>query len=108
MRTAILGGVLLLGMAVVVTSSVATAAEPTKATPQKTPEKLQSATGTIMQINAASRAFVVSVAGGSQTHFSWTPQTRINGTLSQGAKVTVRFTTLSDGQNVARQISVGR
>ena len=102
------GIVVTLVLAVLWTGAFATAAEPSKAAPRKMPEKLQSATGTIARLDAADRAFVVVVSEGSQTTFHWTPQTKINGTLSQGAKVTIRFTTQSDGQNIAQQISIAR
>jgi len=48
------------------------------------------------------------VTDGPETRFVWTADTKINGTLSPGAKVTVRYTTLPDGQNLAHQISVAR
>ena len=52
---------------------------------------------------------MVSLANDSQElRFVWTNETKINGTLAVGAKVTVRYTTLPDGQNVAHQISVAR
>ena len=41
-----------------------------------------------------------------QRGFVWTNDTKINGTLAVGARVTIRFTTLPDGQNLAHQISV--
>ncbi len=95
MRKATLGGALLL----VLTLGVAAA---------PSPEKMLTATGTISKLQAAERILVVTQAEGTTTQFVWTAETKINGTLSQGAKVTVRYTTLSDGQNLAHQISVGR
>jgi hypothetical protein len=50
----------------------------------------------------------VTLADGSETRFLWTADTKISGTLAPGAKVTIRYTTLSDGQNLAHQISVSR
>jgi hypothetical protein len=102
MQKAILGGVLvvvlLLGEA-----AVTGAAAQEKAGP----EKMQTASGTISKLQAAEHALFVAVSDGSTSRFVWTAETKINGTLSQGAKVTVRYTTLPDGQNLAHQISVG-
>lgn len=71
-------------------------------------EKTLSATGTVSKLDAAERAVVVAVASGSETRFVWTADTKINGTLAPGARVTIRYTTLPDGQNLAHQISVAR
>jgi hypothetical protein len=72
------------------------------------PDKMLTLTGTISKLQAADRTLVVNQADGSAIQLVWTSDTKINGTLSQGAKVTVRYTTLPDGQNLAHQISVGR
>jgi uncharacterized protein (DUF2141 family) len=71
-------------------------------------EKTSTATGTVSKLDAAQHSVVVAVTDGSDTRFVWTADTKINGTLSLGAKVTVRYTTLPDGQNLAHQISVAR
>jgi hypothetical protein len=71
-------------------------------------EKMMTASGTVAKLDAANRAVYVSVAGGSETRFLWAAETKINGTLSQGAKVTIRYTALPDGQNLAHQISVAK
>ena len=71
-------------------------------------EKTSTATGTVSKLDAAQRSVVVAVSDGPETRFVWTADTKINGTLSPGAKVTVRYTTLPDGQNLAHQISVAR
>ncbi|HEX9285847.1 MAG TPA: DUF5666 domain-containing protein [Thermoanaerobaculia bacterium] len=71
-------------------------------------EKTQTATGTVSKLDAAERTVVVAVADGPETKFVWSADTKINGTLAPGAKVTVRYTTLPDGQNLAHQISVAR
>ena len=72
------------------------------------PEKMQTATGNVSKLQASERAVTVALSDGPETRFLWTKDTRINGTLAVGAKVTIRFTTLPDGQNVARQISVSK
>jgi hypothetical protein len=71
-------------------------------------EKMVTATGTVTKLQAADRTIFVAIDRGSETRFVWTAETKINGTLSQGAKVTVRYTAQPDGENLARQISVGR
>ena len=71
-------------------------------------EKTSTATGTVSKLDAAQHTVVVAVTDGPETAFTWTADTKINGTLAPGAKVTVRYTTLPDGQNLAHQISVAR
>ncbi len=71
-------------------------------------EKTSTATGTVSKLDAAERTVVVAVTDGPETRFVWTADTKINGTLAPGAKVTIRYTTLPDGQNLAHQISVAR
>lgn len=71
-------------------------------------EKTLTASGTVSKLDAAQRTVVVAVADGAETTFAWTADTKINGTLSPGARVTIRFTVLPDGQNLAHQISVAR
>ena len=71
-------------------------------------EKTLTAAGTVSRLDAAERTVVVAVTEGPETRFVWTADTQINGTLAPGAKVTIRYTTLPDGQNLAHQISVAR
>ena len=71
-------------------------------------DKTQSVTGTVTRLQAADHAVFVSVGNGQELRFIWTAETRFNGTLSQGAKVTIRYTAQQDGQNLAHQISVGK
>ena len=71
-------------------------------------EKTLTAAGTVAKLDAAERTVVVAVTDGPETRFVWTAETKINGTLAPGAKVTIRYTTLPDGQNLAHQISVAR
>jgi uncharacterized protein DUF5666 len=71
--------------------------------------KMNTASGNVSKLQATDRTLVVALAeGGAETRFVWTADTRINGTLAVGARVTVRYTTLPDGQNLAHQISVGK
>ena len=70
-------------------------------------DKTLTATGNVARLSAAERTVVVALAAdGTETRFVWTAETKINGTLAVGAKVTVRYTTLPDGQNLAHQITV--
>ena len=71
-------------------------------------DKTSTVTGNVTKLSAAERAVTVAVSEGPETRFLWTAETKINGTLAPGAKVTVRYTTLPDGQNLAHQISVSR
>jgi uncharacterized protein DUF5666 len=71
-------------------------------------EKTLTASGTVSKLDAAQRTIVVAVTDGAESTFAWTADTKINGTLAPGARVTIRYTTLPDGQNLAHQISVSR
>jgi len=71
-------------------------------------ERMQTATGNVAKLQASERTVVVKVADGPDARFVWTNDTKINGTLAVGAKVTIRYTTLPDGQNLAHQISVSK
>jgi uncharacterized protein DUF5666 len=71
-------------------------------------EKTLTASGTVSRLDAAQRTVVVAVTDGPETTFAWSADTKINGTLAPGARVTIRYTTLPDGQNLAHQISVAR
>ena len=85
------------GLAFVLVAGIAVAAE-----------KTLTAAGTVSKLDAAERTIVVAVADGPETKFVWSADTKINGTLAPGARVTVRYTILPDGQNLAHQISVAR
>jgi hypothetical protein len=71
-------------------------------------EKMLTASGNVAKLEAANRAVVVKLSDGPETRFVWTNDTKINGTLAVGAKVTIRYTSLADGQNLAHQISVSK
>jgi hypothetical protein len=75
--------------------------------PAAAADRTQTTSGTISRLDAPHQALVVKV-GDEEVKFVWNADTRINGILSQGAKVTVRYATQPDGQNLAFQISVGR
>jgi hypothetical protein len=65
-------------------------------------------TGTISKIQASVRTLSVTLPEGTEAVFVWNSDTKINGTLMAGAKVTVRYTPSADGKNVALQITVSR
>jgi hypothetical protein len=64
--------------------------------------------GTIVKIDAKTRTVVVAVTDGPETTFGWSADTKISGTLSPGARITVRYTAGDDGKNLALQISISR
>ena len=72
-----------------------------------TTEKTLTAAGPVSKLDAAERTVFVTV-GTTETRFVWTADTKINGTLAPGAKVTIRYTMLPDGQNLAHQITVSK
>lgn len=71
------------------------------------PDRSQTVAGTISRLDAARQTLVVKV-GSEEMKFVWNAETRINGVLALGAKVTVRYGEQPDGQNLAYQISVGK
>jgi hypothetical protein len=71
-------------------------------------DKTSTATGNVTKVSASERMVTVALTDGPETRFVWTSETKINGTLAPGAKVTLRYTSLPDGQNLAHQISVSR
>jgi hypothetical protein len=65
-------------------------------------------TGTISRIQASTHSVSVKLPDGGETSFVWNSDTKINGTLMPGAKVTVRYAPSPDGKNLALQITVAR
>lgn len=70
-------------------------------------DRAETVSGTVSRLDAAHQTLVVK-AGSEEVKFVWNAETRINGVLAPGAKVTVRYARRDDGQNLAYQISVGR
>ena len=68
-------------------------------------DKAQTVAGTVSRIDAAKQTLVVKIDSDEKT-FVWNEDTRINGVLAPGAKVTLRFAVQPDGRNLAYQISV--
>jgi hypothetical protein len=71
-------------------------------------DRTLTASGTIVKIDAKTHTVVVAVLDGPETTFGWSADTKISGTLSPGARVTVRYTAGDDGKNLALQITVSR
>jgi hypothetical protein len=72
------------------------------------PDRSITASGTITKLQAAERTIRVTLADGTEAVFTWTADTKINGVLAPGAKVTIRYETGADGRNRAQQISVSK
>lgn len=73
-----------------------------------TPDRALNAAGTITKLQSSERTLTVSLADGSEARFLWNADTKINGVLSPGAKVTIRYGVGADGKNLAQQISVSK
>jgi hypothetical protein len=71
-------------------------------------DKAPTVTGTVSRVAASQRTVEVTLSDGSLERFFWNPETKINGTLTPGAAVTVRYTTGTDGKKLALQINVVR
>lgn len=72
------------------------------------PDRSLNAAGTIAKLQSSERTLTVTLADGSEARFLWNADTKINGVLSPGAKVTIRYAVEADGKNLAQQISVSR
>ncbi|MGH9441669.1 MAG: hypothetical protein ACRD16_05300 [Thermoanaerobaculia bacterium] len=69
-------------------------------------EKTQNSIGVVKEYSAAEHAFSVEEDGGRTVRFVWKKETRFNGVVSTGARVTVRYTPQPDGQNLAQTVGV--
>ena len=70
-------------------------------------DRSQTVSGTISRLDAEHQTLVVKT-GSDEMTLVWNEETRINGVLTPGAKVTVRYGAQPDGKNLAYQISVGK
>ena len=75
--------------------------------PAAAADRSQTVSGTISKLDAPHQTLVVKVVSDELT-LVWNDETRINGVLTPGAKVTVRYGIQPDGRNLAYQISVGK
>jgi hypothetical protein len=96
-----------LALGVIVVAALGAAMLPSAglASPQ---DKAQTATGTVTKVQASQRTVTVALTDGGEAVFVWNPDTKINGTLTPGARVTVRYQPGDGGRNVALQITVAR
>lgn len=69
-------------------------------------EKVQNSVGIVKEYSAASHAFSVEDENGRTVQFVWAKETKFNGVVSAGAKVTVRYTEQGDGRNLAQTVGV--
>ena len=69
-------------------------------------EKAQNSVGVVKEYSAANRTFSVEDEKGRTTRFVWKKETKFNGVVSTGARVTVRYTEQSDGRNLAQTVGV--
>jgi hypothetical protein len=72
------------------------------------PDRALGVTGTVAKLTSSERTLTVTLPDGSETRFLWNADTKINGVLSPGARVTIRYEVTADGKNVAQQITVAR
>ncbi len=69
-------------------------------------EKNLTVTGVVRSYSAVSHAFTVRSDSGESVSLVWTKETKFNGVVAQGARVTVRFTPQSGGSNLAQTVGV--
>ena len=71
-------------------------------------DKAPSVTGTVARVVASQRLVEVTRSDGTTQRFQWNAETKITGTLTPGAAVTIRYSPGTDGSNLALQITVAR
>ena len=77
------------------------------ASPQGAEGGAVTVTGTVSTVKATERTVTIKLAEGGEAQYVWSPDTRITGVLTPGARVTIRY--VADGsQNRALQITVSR
>ena len=69
-------------------------------------EKTISVSGVVQGYSAADRSFSVKADAGGTVLLVWTKETKFNGVVANGARVTVRYTPRPDGANVAQTVGV--
>ena len=85
-------------IAVVLTLSVASLAAAA--------EKTSTVSGVVEGYSAAERSFSVRTDAGGTVALVWTKDTKFNGVVANGARVTVRYTPQAGGANVAQTVGV--
>ena len=79
------------------------AAAPMRAAPA---EKTPVLTGVVEEYSAAQHRFVVKDETGRQVAFTWTRDTKFNGVVATGARVSVRYTPQDKAPNVAQTVGI--
>jgi len=69
-------------------------------------EKSITVTGIVQSYSAASHAFTLKSDSGETVSLVWTKETKFNGVVSQGARVTVRFAPQPGGPSLAQTVGV--
>jgi P pilus assembly chaperone PapD len=69
-------------------------------------EKTVTVTGVVQTYSAVAHAFTLKSDAGETVSLVWTKDTKFNGVVAQGARVTVRFTPEPAGANVAQTVGV--
>ncbi len=77
------------------------------ATPPAPSDKATTVTGTVSRVTASERTVEITLPDGAQERILWNAETKISGTLTPGAAVTVRYTA-ENGKKTALQITVAR
>jgi hypothetical protein len=69
-------------------------------------EKARTSVGVVKEYSASSHTFSVEEEGGRTAQFAWGKETKFNGVVAVGAKVTVRYTEEPDGRNLAQTVGI--
>ena len=69
-------------------------------------EKTAAVTGVVQNYSAVAHTFTVRPEAGEAVLLVWTKETKFNGVVANGARVTVRYTPQPDGQNLAQTVGV--
>ena len=69
-------------------------------------EKAKTSVGVVKDYSATSHSFSVEEEGGRTVQFAWGKETKFNGVVASGARVTVRYTEEADGRNLAQTVGV--
>ena len=69
-------------------------------------EKASNGVGVVRDYSAESRSFSIQEDDGRTLRFVWTRETKFNGVVSNGARVSVRYTEQTDGKNLAQTVGV--
>ena len=69
-------------------------------------EKTQNSVGVVKEYSAASHTFSIEDESGRTVRFVWGKETKFNGVVSTGARVTVRYTEQDDDRNLAQTVGI--